>query len=248
MVSGDNLVVDLHRPRAHVAVELHPRRLLQERAEEHRGGDEVLRPRGVQLGDPAVRHLPDLRRRGQDGPARLATLRDGGAVTNRADVRDHAPPLGPLLQDRRGSVPRLDAGRLRRRADADHRVLLGRARRSRPSRSWPVSSMSPSRSFTPTGAERGARFGGVDGGRQRRRDPPGERQADARVLVHRARRLRADGRPRFRTEIGLCGNPRLPARLHVHELRGLRAGRLPGDEGLRRRVGGGLQRARAAAT
>ena len=54
--------VDLRRPGADVAVELHPGRLLQERAEEHRGGDEVLRARRGELGDSAVRDLADLRR------------------------------------------------------------------------------------------------------------------------------------------------------------------------------------------
>ena len=53
--------LDLHRPGADVALQLHPGRLLQERGEVDRGGDEVFRPRRGQLGDSAVRNLADLR-------------------------------------------------------------------------------------------------------------------------------------------------------------------------------------------
>ena len=61
---------DLHRPRAALALELHPGRLLQERAEIDRSGDEVLHPRRRQLGDSAVRNLADLRRLRIAQPAR----------------------------------------------------------------------------------------------------------------------------------------------------------------------------------
>src|SRR5438034_946698 len=53
---------DLPRPRAALAFELHPGRLLQERAEIDRSGDEVLHPRRRQFRDSALRNLADLRR------------------------------------------------------------------------------------------------------------------------------------------------------------------------------------------
>ena len=45
-----------------------------------------------------------------------------GAVA-RAAVRPRVPARRPRLQDQRGAVPHVDARRLRRRADAGHRLL-----------------------------------------------------------------------------------------------------------------------------
>ena len=93
-----------------------------------RGGPQVLRPRRAVVGHAALRRLDDLRlrRHGQ-----LRRPFDGAERRDAAVARPHrrpgVPVRGPRLQDLGGAVPYVDAGRLRGRADADHRLLRGRA-------------------------------------------------------------------------------------------------------------------------
>ena len=63
---------------------------------------------------------------GKMGLPELAKLFAADGAVEPAHARDPADPRGPALQDRRGAVPRLDARRLRGRADAGDGVLLGR--------------------------------------------------------------------------------------------------------------------------
>ncbi len=150
--SGDNLISIYVALETDGARLLRPRRLLQGRGEVDRGGAQVLHARRLLLGRPALRPVARLRRRRAAGPAgaREAPRRDAERIEP-AHARDPAAPRGPALQDRRRAVPRLDARRLRGRADAGDRVLLGRAegRGLRDPRAR--SSTSPSRSSTPTG-------------------------------------------------------------------------------------------------
>ena len=125
--------------------------LLQGRDQVDRGGAQVLHPRRVLLGRSAVRALARLRRGGEDGPARAREALRLGRAFEPADARDPAHPGGPALQDRGGAVPRLDAGRLRRLADAGDRLLLGRSEGRGLRASWRASSTWRSRSSTPTG-------------------------------------------------------------------------------------------------
>ena len=115
--------------------------LRQARRALHRGRHQVL-PAGLVL----QRHLP-LRPRLRAGAHRL----DARSATSRRSSRQivarpgsRCPPGWPWasafaddrrrLQDRRRPVPLLDAGRLPGLADPGHRLPLGRARRSPPSR------------------------------------------------------------------------------------------------------------------
>ena len=59
--------------------------------------------------------------------ARHRACRQRQRRQHRPDLRPGVPDRGPRLQGLRRAVPHVDAGRLRRRADADHRLLRRRA-------------------------------------------------------------------------------------------------------------------------
>ncbi len=166
----------------------------QDRSLQQRGGAEVLPARQLRERDPPV-HCGVGLRADRDDEHR----RDRGRA-RRADERGH--PGGARVrarrrhvQDRRGAVPLLDAGRLPGSADADHRVPLGRTEAGRLRAPHP-------------GLRRGLRAAhrrldrrlpvphrADDDRRQHHRPDPGQREADARLLEHRAHRLH-HGRPR----------------------------------------------------
>ena len=183
-------------PRADGPAGLHARGLPQDRRLLDRGRDQVLPARLVQLGHLPVRavvrvgphrHDPDRRdrrRAGQDRGGR-------GSAVARAGDGPGLPDDRRRVQDRRGAVPLLDAGRVPGLADADHGLPVGRpqGRRLR---------------AHPAPVRRGARAAGrlVDAGRHRaghldhdprqpRRADPGQRQADARLQLDRPHRLHA---------------------------------------------------------
>ena len=130
-----------------------------------------------------------------DDPSGRASPRCSAAIVagRRAAVggpgdRPRVPDDGRRVQDRRGPVPLLDAGRVPGLADADHRLPVGRAegRRLR---------------ADPAAVRRGARAAGRmvaagddrprrpdDDARQPRRADPGQRQADAGVQLDRPHR------------------------------------------------------------
>ncbi len=118
----------------------------------HRGGPEVFRPRRARLRHAALRRLADLRLH-RHGELPRDRPRDGlGRGADRPRLRHDVPARGPRLQDLGRAVPHVDAGRLRGRADAGHGVLLGRARRSPPSRCSCASSSRASRRSSSSGS------------------------------------------------------------------------------------------------
>ena len=181
------------------ALAVRPRGLLQAGDEVARGRREVLRPRRVLVGRPPLRPLARLRRDRNALPRRRRDgARDGGADAA-PRRRDHPRRVRPALQDRVGAVPRLGARRVRGRPDADLGLLRGRARSSRPTRSSPGSSSWASVPGASDWTRDHRRLGGPhDGRRERRRADADERQAHARLLVDRARGLRAPRPPRLR--------------------------------------------------
>ncbi len=149
----------------------------------------------LRLGDPAVRHRAALR-----------VLRLGQAVGDRGRGRDHGrvrpaahrrPRHGdgrPAVQGRRGAVPLLDPGRVPGRADPGDRVHGGvhQGRGVRRPAAAGLRGRGPA-AVGPHPAALGDR-GADHGGRDRDRTGPDGRQAAARVLLDRARRVRAGGR------------------------------------------------------
>ena len=161
-----------------------------------RGGAQVLRARRVLLGRPPLRHLARLRRR---RAARPAGDREG---SSRASPRTTCSSSGSCCSSRgcssrsrrcRSTSGRPTSTRARRRRS---RRSSRSGRSSRPTRSSRASSTSPSRVPRGLGPHRGARLRGHDDLGQRRRAPADQRQAHARLLVDRARGLRAPRRPR----------------------------------------------------
>ena len=129
----------VHRPRAHGPARLHARGLPQVRRLLDRGRDQVLPARLVQLGHLPVRariRLGDDRHDQHRGRPYGAGSHRGGHESRfaGADPRARLPDHRRGLQDRRGPVPLLDAGRIPGLADAGHRLPLGRpqGRRVRP--------------------------------------------------------------------------------------------------------------------
>ena len=118
--ADDDAVVPAHRPP-------------QDRSLQQRGRAEVLPPRELRQRDSPLRDRLDLRadrddehRRHRGGRRRRDERGNAG--------RDRVPHRWRDLQDRGGPVPLLDPGRLPGRSDPDHRLPLGRARRSGHSR------------------------------------------------------------------------------------------------------------------
>ena len=132
------------------------------------------------------------------------------------------------LQDRRGPVPLLDAGRLPGLTDAGHRLPVGRAqgRRLRPDPA-PVRGRARADQRRLEHRDRPPGRGHDDPGQPRRPDP-GQRQADAGLLVDRPHRLHADRAGRLVEPELADRGPRGPALLR-RGLRGDEPGRLRRD-------------------
>ena len=173
-------------------------------AEVDRGGAEVLRPGRAQLRHAALRRIAGLRLRRNHRfrpPGR-------GLRGRRADVagpdRRHRLRLGgPGLQDLGRAVPHVDAGRLRGRADAGHRLLRrgAQGRGDRPVRPRPGRPVW--RPHRPVAADHHRHLDPVDDPRCLRRHRPVEHQAPDGVFLDRPCRLR-DGRPRRRDPRRAC--------------------------------------------
>ena len=169
-------------------------------------------------------HDEHRRRRGRTS---AGSPTGSGAAVARPRHGPRVPDDRRRVQDRRRPVPLLDAGRVPGLADAGDRLPLGRAQDRRVRADHPA-------------VRRGARAargrlehrdhgprGADDDARQPRRADPGQREADARVLLDRAHRLHA-GRASRRTAPARSG-PRgaavLRRRVHVHEPRRVRGDR-----------------------
>ena len=128
-----------------------------------------------------------------------------------------------------GAVPPVDAGRLRGRADADHRVHGGGDEGGRVRGHDPALRRRADRRVGRLGAGARDARGGHDRRRQRRRDRAVVAEAAARLLVGRAGRLHARRR-RGHDAARRARGRLLPGRLPVHE-----PGRVRGDRRARAR-------------
>ena len=118
-----------------VAGVLRPRRQLPPQGRQRRERHQVLRPRRLLVGVPALRHRPRLRRHRLDEHLRRSSPRCQGTRAARAQRRPRPGRRRPAarrarLQGRRRAVPRLDARRVPGRADAGHRRSWRRSARS----------------------------------------------------------------------------------------------------------------------
>ena len=125
-----------------------------------------------------------------------------GAPVARPAVRPRLPARRPGVQGQRGAVPHVDARRLRRRADAGHRLLRlgaqGRGGAARDPR-LPRRARPGDRRLA---ADRDRRRAGLDLPRRGRRLRPDQHQAAARLFVDQQCRLRADRACRRRRRKG----------------------------------------------
>ena len=214
----------VHRPRDDGGLVLHPGRLHQAEPAIERSRGQVLPARRLLARHPAVRHVAAVRPVGHDEPARHGdgVRRTGTRPAARAG--GHAGRRGHGLQDRRGAVPHVGAGRLRRRADAGHGVPVGRIEGGvvrDAAADFPRGAAVDERRLAPALRGAGDRH---DDGREYRGADAVEPQADARVLVDRARRLPADRRRR-RHAARRDGDADLSADLLVHAARRVRGHR-----------------------
>ena len=200
----------LHRPRDDGGVVLRAHGIPAAEPALERSGHQVLPPRRVLARDPAVRHVAALRAHRQHAPADDRDVARGRRRRAAAAVRGDAPRRRRRVQDCGGAVSHVGPRRVRRRADADHRVSLGRVE-DRVLRDAPAD-LRRGPAGVPDGRARhdlgaAARVErvllrarrGDDDGRQHRGADAGEHQADARVLVDRAR-------------AGTCSSASSPAR------------------------------------
>ena len=185
----------VHRARDHVARRLRADGHQAQQRGRRRGRVQVFRARRVLERVLPVRHRARLRRHRIDQARRDRPGR--GLVGSQPDILldplDDAAARRPRVQGVGRAVPHVDAGRLPGRADA-------RDRRSCPPASRPRRSRRSSASSCPRSSRMRADWvpdsvrdrRPDDGGRHGRRRGAVERQAHARVLEHRARRLPAD--------------------------------------------------------
>ena len=155
---------------------------------------------------------------GLAGATSFAAVRAGGGAT-RADDRGaggRAVPGRLRLQDRVGAVPHVVPRRVRGRAHAGDRVPLGRAQggRLRPPGALlrGVAAGRARRRVGCRGRCSSAHRGGDDDGRQPGRALADQREAPARLLVDRARRLHAarPGRRRPRRHVAQSSSTSSP--------------------------------------
>ena len=184
------------RARAHGPAGLRPGRLPQDRRVQHRGRDQVLPARVVLERDLPVRPCVRLGHHRHHEHRRGGGLHGPGGGRGDPDVAGPRPGPrvhddGRRLQDRRGAVPLLDAGRVPGLPDPGHRLPLRRPQDRGVRADHPAVRPGPRgprdrlehRVHGPCGPD--------DDPRQPGRAPAGQRQADARVLVHRPHRLHA---------------------------------------------------------
>ncbi len=123
---GDAPRLPLHRTRADGSLAVRPGGLLQAGDEVDRGRGEVLRPRSLLVGRPALRPLARLRRDGDARPRRRLGGADGLAPLGPPDGGCRPHGVRDALQDRVGTVPRLGARRVRGGSDAGLGLLRRR--------------------------------------------------------------------------------------------------------------------------
>ena len=169
---------------------------------------------------------------------RLRRAGDGSA----AGARGHPCRGGHRVQDCRRAVPHVGARRVRRRADADHRVSLGGLEGRLVRDADPHLRRGDAVDERRLAAAVLRAVDSHDDGRQRRGGHAVEREADARVFVDRARRLSPDRRGR-RNRARDHGDARLPDDLRVHAARRLRRHRAPAPDRRAGRRDEGLLRA-----
>ena len=194
-----------------------------------RVGPEVPDHRVGRLGDAALRPRVRVRRDGRDELRRGRRGRPGGERRRAAADRHRAGRGRARVQGLGGAVPPVDPGRLRGRADADHRVHGGRDQGGGVRRDHPLLRRRRGRRVRRVGAGAGRARGRDDRGRQRGRDRAVLAQAAARVLVGRAGGLHDRRRGRDHA----ARDPRgrlLPRGLPADEPGGVR-----GDRGARAR-------------
>ena len=117
---------ELHRARDDGGVVLHPGRLHQAEPAVERSRGEVLPARRLLAGDSALRHVAAVRPVGHHQSAGDGHDLRRAAAQSAADSGRDSGRGRHGLQDRGGAVPHVGARRVRRRADADHRVPVGR--------------------------------------------------------------------------------------------------------------------------
>ena len=186
------------RPRAHGPARLSPRRLPQVGRLLDRGRDQVLPPRVVLQRDLPVRARvrlgPDRddAHRGRGRRPRVDRLRLRGVLAG-ARHGPRVPDDRRRVQDRRGAVPLLDARRVPGLADAGDRLPLGgpQGRRVRAHHPAVRRGAGAARGRLERRGDRPRRD--HDDAGQPRGAHPGQREADARVLLDRPHRLHAHG-------------------------------------------------------
>ena len=161
------------------------------RLREPGGGAQVLRDRGVRVGLLPLRHRAGLRRHRQHlARARHARARRGrpaGAAARRAGRG--AAAGGLRLQGRERAVPHVDARRLRGRADHGHGLHVRGREGGRLRRAAARLRLRPREPGGPLAAAGGGARGRHDGGRQPGGARPDQPEADAGLLLDRARGL-----------------------------------------------------------
>ena len=235
---GERLPRRLRRHRDDEPRDLRARGLPPPRPAPRRGRVQVPRPRRDLVRALPLRRGAPLRRDRLDALLRAAARRRLPALPRRPRPRRRRR----RLQGGGGPVPRLDAGRVRGRADAGDRVHGGGREDRRLRRARPDLPRRDGRRRRPGRRARRDHLrarGPDDDLRQPARAPAAEREADARVLVDRPRRLparrrRVDG-GRGRAREGARRDPLLPRRLQRDRHRRLRRRRLGRASHARRR-------------
>ena len=195
--AADGLGFELHRSlsRFRVAEPLAvcPRRHQPRFVAVERGGAEIFRLGRALIGHDAVRHFLYLRLFRNDGFRRCGARRVACRRQHRRDLRSGVPDRRPRFQSLGGAVPHVDAGRLRRLADADHRLLFHGAEGGGDGAVRAGHAAGLSRRDPGVAADRHLRFGAVDVPWRGCRDRPDQYQASDGLQFDFAHGLRADG-------------------------------------------------------
>ena len=189
----------LRGPRDPVALGVRADRSAARRCGEHGRRVQVLPARCLLERVLPLRHRARVRADGQHSARPHRRVRGLRRAAHEPDAAVRARPAARrfCVQDLGGSVPHVDAGRLRRRSDDRDRIHVHRREGCRVCR---VRARLPHRAWTcrwRLGSRTPRRRHRDDGGRHRRRRRAGQPEADARVFEHRARRI-PPGRPRRR--------------------------------------------------
>ena len=179
------------------------------------GGGQVLPARRLRLGLLPLRPGAGLRRHRQRPPARHPRGRPRRGQRHPARARARAAHRRPAVQGQRRAVPHLDAGRLPGGADPGHR-LHGGLHEGRRVRGDPAAALRRLRHRRVDVAAADLRGRDRLHGRRRRHGAhPDRPQADARLLLDRARRVPPHRRSRSRRRrrgLRPGGHDVLPAR------------------------------------